>query len=167
MLYAFKLRGGFMGVNIRYAKLSDYKNISRISKELHLYHVKNRPDIYKESRKAIYKRYFNELLKDEDIEVLVITLENKIVGYAIVRYLEVKDIELLNNRYYAYIDEICIRECFRRKGYGKILFDYIYNLVKSKGVDTLELGVWSFNKVALDFYKAMGMVEKNIVMEKK
>lgn len=129
--------------------------------------MKNRPDIYKEARKTIYKNFFNELLKDEDIEVLVITLDEKILGYAIVRYVDLKDVDLLKDKYYAYIDEICIRENFRRKGFGKILFNYIYDLVKSKGVDTLELGVWSFNKEALEFYKAMGMVEKNIRMEKK
>lgn len=159
--------GWYCGVNIRYAKLKDYKSVCRISKEMHLYHVKNRPDIYKEARKTIYKNFFNELLKDEDIEVLVITLDEKIVGYAIVRYVDLKDVDLLKDKYYAYIDEICIRENFRRKGFGKILFNYIYDLVKSNGVDTLELGVWSFNKEALKFYKAMGMVEKNIRMEKK
>ncbi|MGG7142985.1 N-acetyltransferase family protein [Clostridium nigeriense] len=159
--------GGFYGVNIRLAKLSDYRNISSISKELHLYHVKNRPDIYKEARKTIYRTYFNELLKDREIEILVITLDEKIVGYAIVRYVDLKNVDLLKDKYFAYIDEICIREDFRRQGLGKNLFEYIYKLVKSKGVDTLELGVWSFNKSALEFYKAMGMVEKNIRMEKK
>lgn len=81
--------------------------------------------------------------------------------------MDLKNIDLLKDRYYAYIDEICIKETFRRQGLGKILFEYIYNLVKNKGADSLELGVWSFNKVALEFYKAMGMVEKNIRMEKK
>jgi len=80
---------------------------------------------------------------------------------------DLKNIDLLKDRYYAYIDEICIKETFRRQGLGKILFEYIYNLVKNKGAESLELGVWSFNKVALEFYKAMGMVEKNIRMEKK
>ena len=81
--------------------------------------------------------------------------------------MDLKNIDLLKDRYYAYIDEICIKETFRRQGLGKILFEYIYNLVKNKGAESLELGVWSFNKVALEFYKAMGMVEKNIRMEKK
>lgn len=134
---------------------------------MHLYHVKNRPDIYKETRKTIYRSYFNELLKDEDLEILVITVDDKIVGYAILRYVDLKNIDLLKDKYFAYIDEICIREGFRRQGLGKILFEYIYTSVKNKGVDTLELGVWSFNINALEFYKAMGMVEKNIRMEKK
>lgn len=159
--------GWSCGVDIRYARLRDYKNICSISNELNIYHVKNRPDIYREERKAIYKSYFNELLKDEDIEVLVVTLDEKIVGYATVRYIDLKNIDLLKDRYYAYIDEICIKKAFRRQGLGKILFEYIYNLVKNKGADTLELGVWSFNKDALEFYRSMGMTEKNIRMEKK
>lgn len=156
-----------MEVNIRKAKLRDCKSICVISKELHLYHIKNRPDIYIEERKTIYKSYFNELLNDKDIEVLVITLDEKIVGYSIIRYVEIKNIDLLRDRYYAYIDEICIRENFRRQGLGKMLFEYIYSLVKNNAADSLELGVWRFNKEAVEFYKAMGMIEKNIIMEKK
>ncbi|WP_294362525.1 GNAT family N-acetyltransferase [uncultured Clostridium sp.] len=156
-----------MGINIRVAKVKDYKSICNISKELHLYHVKNRPDIYKQERKPIYKSYYNEILKDNNIEVIVITVDDKVVGYTIIRYVDLKNIDLLKDRYYAYIDEICIKETFRRQGLGKILFEYIYNLIKNKGAESLELGVWSFNKVALKFYKAMGMVEKNIRMEKK
>ncbi|MBE6054959.1 MAG: GNAT family N-acetyltransferase [Clostridium sartagoforme] len=156
-----------LGVNIRQANLRDYKYISSISKELHLYHAMNRPDIYKERRKSIYKSYFNELLKEEDVEISVITLDEKIIGYAIIKYVNLKNIDLLRDKYYAYIEEICIKQDFRRRGFGKILFEHIYKRVKENGVDTLELGVWSFNKEALAFYREMGMVEKTIRMEKK
>lgn len=159
--------GWFFGIDIRAAKIRDYKSICNISKELHIYHVQNRPDIYIEERKPICKCYFNEILKGNEIEVIVVTVEDKVVGYTIIRYVDLRNIDLLKDRYYAYIDELCIKESFRRQGLGKILFEYVYNLVKNKGADALELGVWSFNKVALEFYKAMGMVEKNIRMEKK
>ena len=125
-----------MGINIRVAKVKDYKSICNISKELHLYHVKNRPDIYKQERKPIYKSYYNEILKD-NIEVIVITVDDKVVGYTIIRYVDLKNIDLLKDRYYAYIDEICIKETFRRQGSGKILFEYIYNLIKNKGAESL------------------------------
>lgn len=156
----------FYGVEVRHAKLTDYKNISNISKELHLYHLKNRSDIYKEARKTIYRTYFNELLKDNEIEILVVTLDDKIVGYSIVRYIEINNMELLKDKYFAYIDEICIKEGFRRMGFGKILFNKIYEMVKSNGAESLELGVWGFNESAIEFYKSMGMVEKTIRMEK-
>ncbi len=116
--------------------MKDYKSICNISKELHLYHVKNRPDIYKQERKPIYKSYYNEILKD-NIEVIVITVDDKVVGYTIIRYVDLKNIDLLKDRYYAYIDEICIKETFRRQGLGKILFEYIYNLIKNKGAESL------------------------------
>ena len=153
-------------VEIRHANLKDYKDISSISKELHVYHLKNRPDVYKETRKTICKAYFNELLRDEYVEILVITLDKNIIGYALVRYIEIKDFDLLRDKYFAYIDEICIKENFRRMGFGKILFDYIYDLVKANGAESLELGVCFFNKSAIEFYKSMGMIEKTIRMEK-
>ncbi|MCR1952420.1 GNAT family N-acetyltransferase [Clostridium sp. DSM 100503] len=152
---------------MRHAKLEDYKYISNISKELHIFHVKNRPDIYKEASKTMCKSYFKELLNDEDIEIIVIVKNKKIVGYTMIRYIEIKNMDLLNDKFFAYIDEICIKESSRRQGLGRMLFDYTYDLVKSNGAEALELGVWSFNEGAIGFYKAMGMVEKNIRMEKK
>nr|WP_291653432.1 GNAT family N-acetyltransferase [Clostridium sp.] len=152
---------------MRHAKLDDYKYISNISKELHNFHVKNRPDIYKEASKTIYKSYFKELLNDEGIEIIVVTKDKKIVGYAMIRYIEIKNMDLLNDKFFAYIDEICIKESNRGQGLGRMLFDYLYDLVKSNGAESLELGVWGFNEYAIGFYKAMGMVEKNIRMEKK
>ncbi|MBS5306584.1 MAG: GNAT family N-acetyltransferase [Clostridium sp.] len=152
---------------MRHAKLDDYKYISNISKELHIFHVKNRPDIYKEVNKTIYKSYFKELLNDENIEIIVIAKDKKIVGYAMIRYIEIKSMDLLNDKFFAYIDEICIKESDRGQGLGRMLFDYSYDLVKSNGAESLELGVWSFNEGAIGFYRAMGMVEKNIRMEKK
>lgn len=82
------------------------------------------------------------------------------------RYIEINNMELLKDKYFAYIDEICIKEGFRRRGFGKILFNKIYEMVKSNGAESLELGVWGFNKSAIEFYKSMGMVEKTIRMEK-
>jgi diamine N-acetyltransferase len=97
----------------------------------------------------------------------VIKKDNKIVGYAIIRFIELKNMDLLNDKFFAYIDEICIKESNRGQGLGRELFDYSYNLVKRNGAESLELGVWSFNENAIGFYKAIGMVEKNIRMEKK
>ena len=129
--------------------------------------MRNRPDIYKKVSKTIYKAYFRELLSDKNIEFLVIKKDNKIVGYAIIRFIELKNMDLLNDKFFAYIDEICIKESNRGQGLGRELFDYSYNLVKRNGAESLELGVWSFNENAIGFYKAIGMVEKNIRMEKK
>lgn len=84
-----------------------------------------------------------------------------------IRYIEVKNMDLLNDNFFAYMDEICIKESNRRQGLGRMLFDYSYDLVKSNGAESLELGVWSFNENAIGFYRAIGMVEKNIRMEKK
>lgn len=89
------------------------------------------------------------------------------MGYTIIRYIEIKNIDLLQDKFFAYIDEICIDERNRREGLGRMLFDYSYDLVKFNGAEGLELGVWSFNEKAIRFYKAMGMIEKNIRMEKK
>lgn len=108
-----------------------------------------------------------ELLSNKSIEFIVILKEKEIVGYSIIRYTEIINMNLINDRYFAYMEEICIGGEHRGQGLGKILFNYCYDLVKDKGAEGLELGVWSFNKSAIEFYKSMGMVEMTIRMEKK
>lgn len=74
--------------------------------------------------------------------------------------------DLLKDKFFAYIDEICIAKDNRKHGLGRKLFEYSYDLVKSNGAQSLELGVWSFNKNAIEFYRAMGMTIRNVRMEK-
>jgi len=47
------------------------------------------------------------------------------------------------------------------------LCDEIIFRLREKGVVSLELMVWSFNKEAINLYESIGMVERNKVMEYK
>ncbi len=65
----------------------------------------------------------------------------------------------------AYIDNICVDKAYRGRGAGRLLYDETVRMAKERGADTLMLTVWSFNTDAIEFYKHLGMKERNINME--
>ena len=44
----------------------------------------------------------------------------------------------------------------KRKGYGRKAFENIFQIGKKKGYEKIWLGVWEYNKNAIEFYKHMG-----------
>jgi GNAT superfamily N-acetyltransferase len=56
---------------------------------------------------------------------------------------------------------------YRRKGIGRMLFNYLVDFAKNFGANVLELDVWEFNKEAFRFYEEMGMETVTRKMERK
>lgn len=61
-----------------------------------------------------------------------------------------------------FIDDIVVDSKYRRK---KALYEYLVNKAKSDNVDSIELNVWAFNKLALNFYESLGITVKNMKLE--
>ncbi|MDU4938097.1 MAG: GNAT family N-acetyltransferase [Clostridium sp.] len=80
---------------------------------------------------------------------------------------EVSNQPVLKDRRVGHLDVLCVDEMYRKRGIGKKLCDEIIFRLREKGVVSLELMVWSFNKEAINFYESIGMVERNKVMEYK
>ena len=65
------------------------------------------------------------------------------------------------------MEELCVNQVDRKSGIGKALSEEAKRLSRLRGADVMELNVWSFNTNAIDFYHAMGMTERSIIMEQK
>lgn len=57
------------------------------------------------------------------------------------------------------IERFYIRKTFLRRGLGKQLMDFAFELAKQTGKEYLWLGVWESNFPALHFYKQMGFTQ--------
>ena len=64
-----------------------------------------------------------------------------------------------------WIEDTCVNEFYRKKGYGKMLLDFAKKFAEDNGCSRMELNVWSFNKNAHDFYASQGMNEQLHIME--
>ena len=156
-----------MNTIMRNAKFSDFNDVNNLMLELHNLHVKNRNDIFKATDSPMKEEYFKDLLNNKDVKLFVIeNLENsEIVGYSNLKLMNTPNIDIVVKSKYIYIDDFCIKQAYKRKGIGKKLFNFILEYAKQQGVESVQLNVWSFNEDAIEFYKFMGMKERNVRME--
>ncbi len=66
-----------------------------------------------------------------------------------------------------YIEVICVRKDYRRRGIATALYNEAVRRAWQFGADSIELMVWDFNRPALEFYKSCGMTVQSYIMEKK
>ena len=156
-----------MNTIMRNAKFSDFNDVNNLMLELHNLHVKNRNDVFKATDSPMKEEYFKDLLNNQDVKLFVIeNLENsEILGYSNLKLMNTPNIDIVVKSKYIYIDDFCIKQAYKRKGIGKKLFNFILEYAKEQCVDSVQLNVWSFNEDAIEFYKFMGMKERNVRME--
>ena len=87
------------------------------------------------------------------------------VGYAVLELYSTHNRRILRQRMICSIEDFCIHRDWKRRGYGRLLFEAVLALARRSNANSLELTVWEFNRDALAFYQAMGMKGKNRRLE--
>jgi GNAT superfamily N-acetyltransferase len=93
-----------------------------------------------------------QMIKDKDIfQCLVAVSDNEIVGFATYFF-----------TYHSWtgkglhLDDLYVKESFRKSGTGKRILDHIINLAKKEECKNVRWMVSSWNLNAIDFYKKIG-----------
>lgn len=154
-----------MEISIRNAVLNDYNSLLPLFRQVHDLHVKIRPDLYKENFTPVEKAFFESQLMDDKQHVFVATLGNELVGVVVTKEEEVTENTFVNERKILLIKSLCVAEKYRKKGIGKKLTEYVFEVGKTLGVDSVELGVSEENASAIEFYQSIGMTTKSRKME--
>lgn len=157
-----------MNLKIREGNMSDFEELNVLVLEVHKLHVKNRPDVYVDVDMPLSKQYLQEILSgDSDTKLFVVENCNngELLAYSIVKVMTHKNIQIFIPMTFAYIEDFCVKASSKKKGIGKLLFEYVKNYAKSQGALSLQLVVWEFNNNAIKFYEAMGMSTRNRRME--
>ena len=152
---------------IRKAEEKDIKGIIELLKQVVEVHHVIRPDIFKGGVTKYKEDELKAILSEPKTPVFICEEDGKILGHAFCQIKEVKNNVLLCNKKTFYIDDICVDENARRKGVGKALYEFILGYAKSIGCDFITLNVWKGNDSAENFYRAMGMKERHVIMEHK
>ncbi|NLZ47885.1 MAG: GNAT family N-acetyltransferase [Clostridiales bacterium] len=148
-----------MNVIVREATKLDYEEICKLYEELDTYHRNSLPQYFSEyegpSRSI---EYINSLIEQEESILYVSVINSKIIGLIQVYIKETPDINILKKRKFAYIDSLYVKEEYRKKGIGKLLFNEALNWIYSNKVSEVELNVWQFNQDAINFYKKWDLI---------
>ena len=148
-----------MEIEIREASLLDIENgLLEVFIDGYRYHQYGRPDIFENLSDEELKQ---DLIKNfESFTIIVLTENNKIVGYLAYRIKE-KHVKKLD------VDQLVISKDSRNKGYGKMLMNETKNIAKKLGCARIELNCWLFNEKALAMYEHIGFERQRIIYEMK
>ena len=168
MIYSLPLRkNNFKEKNliIRIAKKEDLEQVNKLRKQVNDIHCEGRPDIFRTGWRKELQEHIYEIFENDKNDIIVVIIDNKIVGYACVAYVNnpIKPHYLERNFYY--IDEFGVDEKYRRQGIATKLFNYMKNDAKKRGYAKIELDVWNFNENAINFYKKLGFNTYRSFME--
>jgi len=84
-----------------------------------------------------------------------IIINNKIIGYTKLNFESAQTEEIFIGKAFE-VERIYLLSKYSRKGYGRKAFENIFQIGRKKGYEKIWLGVWVYNKNAIEFYKHMG-----------
>ena len=66
---------------------------------------------------------------------------------------------------HSYIDDLCVDETCRGKGYGRLLYAAVKSYAQSIGAYHITLNVWACNPSAAAFYASIGLKPMKTMLE--
>jgi diamine N-acetyltransferase len=152
---------------IREAVARDYKNLNTLIDAVDRLHRDNLPQKFQESEGPVRDRnLILALIADESVGLFVAEREAQLVGLVHILIRDTPDIPIFIPRRYAVIDNLVVKDGFRRVGIGRALMTKAHDWAITKGANLVELNVYNFNEAALAFYERLGYKTYSCQMSK-
>ena len=151
-----------MSIVIKEASQNDLIRIEHIMQQVQNLHVDWRPDVYRSCPVIISDAYFQSLLSTHSIFTAV--YDGVIAGVMIIMKKHVES-PVHVTRSILFVDTMAVDEPYRHHGIGHAFFDFVKNMQKKEGFDTIQLHVNVHNAEAIRMYSDYGFVPDYIAME--
>ena len=92
-------------------------------------------------------------LSDPETNAIVAVVDNKIAGFALMKYFTE----------HAHLTLFAVNPAYRRRGIGKALFNWLAETASVAGILRINLEVRAANPAAREFYRQVGFVEGETV----
>jgi len=126
-------------------------------------HVGFAPDVFKKPDHNEIKKFFKDVLKDENRKIFICFDEQRSVGYILLQIGGHEGHAFCYAQKWIYIDHIGVSEKYRKKGVGKKLIEAAKKFARQYQINHIMLDVWTVNANAKGFFKKQGF---NIIVEK-
>lgn len=154
-----------MNILIREGKIEDFEQMIELFEELDSYHRVRLPEIFKKGESIGRPlSHIENMCKSHNSEIFVAESEGKLLGLAEVIKKRTIPYPLKKDREWVVLDTIIVREEYREKGIGSMLFDTILDWTKEKGINRIEVNVYEFNQNAISFYEGLGFENFSRIM---
>ena len=152
-------------MDIRQANKNDITQMVPLLDEVSKLHIEKRPDVFKIKSHEEIKSNLEEMIQDESNFILIAEDKQVAVGVIICKVREINDHTNLKNTKVLWINEICVKQEYRRNGIGRSLIEKAKEIAKANNCLRLELNCWELNEGAMKFYEKQGLTTQKRVME--
>ena len=152
-------------MDIRQANKNDITQMVPLLDEVSKLHIEKRPDVFKTRAYEEIKSNLEEMIQDESNIILIAEDKQVAVGVIICKVREINDHTNLKNIKVLWINEICVKQEYRRNGIGRSLIEKAKEIAKENNCLRLELNCWELNEEAMKFYENQGLTTQRRVME--
>jgi GNAT superfamily N-acetyltransferase len=108
----------------------------------------------------------NSILADANAALLVAERGCVVLGYVHLALREAENVPVLRPRRYVKIRDLAVAGKYQKSGVGSALMKAAERWASERGIDTIELNVWEFNRGASAFYQKLGYVTSSRYMWK-
>jgi ribosomal protein S18 acetylase RimI-like enzyme len=143
-------------IRIRQANIADHQGVTKYAIQLVYQHQNFNPlrFVEFENHEQQLFDFFAEQITNPNAVVLVVEVENEIVGYSFIRLEESSFVDIAPEA--AWLHDIYIDESARGMGAGKLLLDASIDAAKKLGSQVLILQVAAQNEFAKKLFEANG-----------
>ena len=151
-------QSGAPKINVRAATKANYPAIIEIIAELEKQHVDAVPLVFRTMSYEEQVRDLDSILADEKLQVFVAERDGTVLGYIHLAFHDEETRGGLLARRYVKVRDLAVARKYQRSGAGSALIQAAESWARERGIDTLELIVWEFNRGAFAFYQEIGYV---------
>ena len=146
-----------MDFAIREAVLKDYEELCKVFEAVDVLHREALPHVFREADgPARTKGYISDIITAKNAVLLIAEHDGQIIGLVHTSVRKSPDVSVIVPRRYAVMENLVVKEEFRRSGVGRALVEMAHQWALDKGITQVELNVWEFNKGAVAFYEKFG-----------
>lgn len=168
------MEAAHLDIVIREATEADFEELKELFEQGTAIHHAGEPGIIAPpSERPISRTFVSELMRDEEIALLVAALSDsqngghRLAGFAQLMLHEVGDHWGLVPRRYVEVQDVEVRAQYQGQGIGQRLMSAADEWARSKGASAVELTVWEFNDRARALYERLGFRTINRQMLKR
>jgi diamine N-acetyltransferase len=145
--------------------MDDHESLCQIYTQLDESHRLSHPELFiKPAEYARAKEYISEIILDPTKALFVAEVDLEVVGLAECFIQQTSHFPVIKKREWVQLDNIAIKKEYQNKNVGSSLLEKVIEWAQSKGLDRVELKVYSFNRNAVEFYSGKGFKDLNKTM---
>ena len=154
-------------MQIRLANDGDVKRLQDMLYTVQNLHANGRPDVFIHGTRKYDDEQVRKIISCPNSPIFVGEIGGVVMAYAFCEINESKGTQNLRPLKTLYIDDLCVDENYRGKGYGQKMYAFVREQAKIRGCYHLTLNVWHLNESAVRFYEKLGMKPLKTTMEDK